>query len=445
MKVFSMNETWRRGLVKGWVEGVELEDDTLEQAQNAASLPFIHKHVALMPDAHRGHGSTVGSVIPTKGAIIPAAVGVDIGCGMMAVRTSLKASDLPDNLAAMRSAIEAAVPHGRTDNGGSNDRGAWHDIPQPVLKAYGATIEDSGLIGRYVALGHRHPKVHHGRALGHLGTLGTGNHFVEVCLDEGGKCGTCRGEGVRTGPACDSPWRCADCNGTGKVDQRVWVMLHSGSRGPGNKIGSYFIERAKEEMRRWFINLPDADLAYLPEGSELFRDYVEAVGWAQDYARVNRELMMAATTRAIEKVLGRDLLVVDMAVNCHHNYVEKENHFGENVWVTRKGAVRARVGDLGIIPGSMGAKSFIVRGRGNPESFHSCSHGAGRRMSRTAAKNMFSLAMHEEATRGVECRKDADVIDETPMAYKNIDDVMAAQADLVEVVHTLKQVLCVKG
>ena len=421
-------------IVKAWVDGVEFEDEAQKQVRNVASLPFIHKHVAIMPDVHWGMGATVGSVIPTKGAIVPAAVGVDLGCGMHAVRTSLKVSDLPDNLHAMRTAIEAAVPHGRTDNGGANDRGAWGVIPEQVGLAY------LGLLTRYNDLVdvRRHPKIEHHRTLEQLGTLGTGNHFIEVCLDE---------------------------------EQCVWIMLHSGSRGPGNKIGTYFIEKAKREMEKWFIHLPDKDLAYLPEGSTLFDDYIEAVGWAQDYARINRELMMRATLEAIKGTISQCLfrgeLVMStdedsrrreetyqrigpladgvMAVDCHHNYVEKENHFGENVWVTRKGAVRARKGELGIIPGSMGAKSFIVRGKGNPESFDSCSHGAGRRMSRTAAKKMFSLAMHEDAMRGVEARLDADVIDETPMAYKAIDDVMAAQSDLVEIVHTLKQVLCVKG
>ena len=244
-----------------------------------------------------------------------------------------------------------------------------------------------------------------------LGTLGTGNHFVEVCLDE---------------------------------SDRVWFMLHSGSRGPGNRIGTYFIEKAKEEMRRWMIDLPDADLAYLPEGSPLFADYVEAVTWAQDYASMNRALMMDAVTRAVGGALGRVVSVLG-SVDCHHNYVAREHHFGENVLVTRKGAVRAREGDLGIIPGSMGARSFIVRGRGCAESFHSCSHGAGRRMSRTEARKTFTVEAHERAPAGVACRKDEGVVDETPGAYKDVGAVMAAQADLVEVVHTLKQVVCVKG
>ncbi len=401
--------------IKAWTKGVEIEDAARQQLHNVALLPFIHKHVAVMPDCHWGMGATIGSVIPTKGAIIPAAVGVDIGCGMMAVRTSLTANDLPDNLSGLRSAIEAAVPHGRTDNGGPNDRGAWHGVPTQVHDAY---FGPDDLVGRLSNILEKHPGLQpkKGSPLGeraacHLGTLGTGNHFIEVCLDEG---------------------------------EHVWVMLHSGSRGVGNRIGIYHIQAAKKEMERWFIQLPDANLAYLVEGSELFEDYVSAVGWAQDYARINREVMMAATLGALQGYVP-PFKATDLAVNCHHNYVAKENHFGANVWLTRKGAVKARKGDLGIIPGSMGAKSFIVRGKGNPDSFNSCSHGAGRKMSRTEAKRRFTVEDHEKATKGVECRKDAEVIDETPMAYKDIDAVMAAQSDLVEIVHTLRQVVCVKG
>ena len=306
----------------------------------------------------------------------------------------------------MRSAIEAAVPHGRTNNGGPGDRGAWHNPPLDRQSG----VYPSGL----TAIVEKHPKLERAsqRVFNHLGTLGTGNHFVEVCLDE---------------------------------DDRVWVMLHSGSRGVGNAIGSYFIERAKEHMRRWFVNLPDANLAYLPEKTQDFDDYIEAVGWAQDFAAANRRLMLSATIDAVAKALGRAVMTEHEAVQCHHNYVARENHFGQNVLVTRKGAVRAREGDLGIIPGSMGAKSFIVRGKGNPESFHSCSHGAGRKMSRGEAKKTFTLADHEAATAGVECRKDEGVIDETPGAYKDIQKVMDAQSDLIEIVHTLHQVLCVKG
>ena len=394
--------------IKAWTRGVQVEDAAKQQLLNLANMPFIHKHIAAMPDVHWGMGATVGSVIATKGAIIPAAVGVDIGCGMAAQRTTLTASDLPDNLHALRSAIEARIPHGRTNNGGPGDRGAWGEMPQanhgriaPHLEALKAIIA-------------KHPKLERAssRAPIHAGTLGTGNHFVEICLDE---------------------------------EQRVWIMLHSGSRGIGNAIGSYFIEAAKKDMERWFINLPDHDLAYIPQGSALFNDYFEAVGWAQGYARTNRDLMMDAALSALYEAVPKVFECDCEAVNCHHNYVSWERHYGDNVMVTRKGAVDAHEGVLGIIPGSMGAKSFIVRGKGNREAFCSCSHGAGRSMSRTEARKRFTLEDHAAATAGVECRKDEDVIDETPAAYKSIDAVMAAQTDLVEVAHTLKQVVCVKG
>jgi tRNA-splicing ligase RtcB (3'-phosphate/5'-hydroxy nucleic acid ligase) len=393
--------------LKAWTVGVPFEADARVQVERIARLPFIHRHVAVMPDVHLGKGATVGSVIATKHAIIPAAVGVDIGCGMMAVRTSLRAESLPDDLRGLRSAIEAAVPHGRTDNGGPNDRGAWKDIPPAQAEAW--TVLRTG----YDQIVAKHPRLGRGWHVQHLGTLGTGNHFIEVCLDQ---------------------------------DSQVWIMLHSGSRGVGNRIGSYFIELAKADMRRWFINLPDQDLAYLPEGTEHFDDYVEAVHWAQEYARMNRELMMAAVVDALRRCGQLPAFEARLeAVNCHHNYVARESHFGENVLVTRKGAVRARRGDLGIIPGSMGTRSYIVRGLGNEQSFHSCSHGAGRAMSRAEARRRFSVADHAAATTGIECRKDEDVIDETPMAYKSIDVVMHAQRDLVEIAHTLRQVVCVKG
>jgi tRNA-splicing ligase RtcB (3'-phosphate/5'-hydroxy nucleic acid ligase) len=392
--------------IKAWTQGVPIEQAAMAQLRNVASLPFIHSHVAVMPDVHWGMGATVGSVIPTVGAIVPAAVGVDIGCGMMAVRTSIRAEHLPDSLAGVRSAIEAAVPHGRTDNGGRNDKGAHAgDPPASALEKWG------GLADGYEAIVAKNPKAAHPRGLGHLGTLGTGNHFIELCLDEDG------------------------C---------VWVMLHSGSRGVGNRFGTYFIERAKADMRRWFINLPDADLAYFPEGSEGFNDYVKAVSWAQKYAFANREVMMEQVLAVLRQTFP-DLAATEMAVNCHHNYVSRERHFGKEVFVTRKGAVKAGEGDLGIIPGSMGARSFIVRGKGNRDSFCTCSHGAGRAMSRNEARRRFTVEDHVRATEGVECRKDAEVIDETPMAYKDIDAVMAAQSDLVDIVHTLRQVVCVKG
>jgi tRNA-splicing ligase RtcB len=394
-------------LVKAWIEGVALDPKAEAQVRKAASLPFIHKWIAVMPDVHHGIGATVGSVIPTKGAVIPAAVGVDIGCGMIAVRTSLGATDLPDDLKGIRTAIEQAVPHGRTNNGAPGDRGAWSDPPAPALEAW------TGLSTRFDRIVAKHPKIARGTSLHHLGTLGTGNHFIEVCLDEA---------------------------------ERVWFMLHSGSRGIGNRVGSYFIELAKQDMRRWFVNLPDEDLAYFPEGTQHFGEYMEAVSWAQDFAAANRELMMRAIVEAVQASGLVPVFDAKLeAVNCHHNYVSRERHFGADVLVTRKGAVRARAGELGIIPGSMGARSYIVRGKGNAESFHSCSHGAGRSMSRAEAKRRFTIADHEAATAGIECRKDADVIDETPAAYKPIEAVMAAQSDLVEIVHTLRQVVCVKG
>jgi tRNA-splicing ligase RtcB (3'-phosphate/5'-hydroxy nucleic acid ligase) len=392
--------------VKAWVRGVPLEEQAKQQLLNVAQLPFVFKWVAAMPDVHWGIGATVGSMIPTKGAIIPAAVGVDIGCGMMAVQTDLNARDLPDNLHAIRTAIEEAVPHGRTNHGGKGDVGAWEAIPERNLKAWGANLKD-----RYEEILQKHPKLDRGNHSNHLGTLGRGNHFIEVCLDE-----------------LDS----------------VWFMLHSGSR--GNRMGSYFIELAKKDMQKFYLNLPDKDLAYFPEHTEHFGDYVEAVEWAQDFARTNRDLMMQQIIDAVrESGEVRPFIAQVQAINCHHNYVARERHYGQNVLVTRKGAVRAQVGDMGIIPGSMGAKSYIVRGKGNPESFMSCSHGAGRAMSRGEAKRRFTVEDHRRMTEGVECRKDADVIDETPAAYKSIDAVMAAQTDLVEVVHTLRQVVCVKG
>jgi tRNA-splicing ligase RtcB (3'-phosphate/5'-hydroxy nucleic acid ligase) len=394
--------------IKAWVEGVQLEAEAQDQLVNVAKLPIVFKWVAAMPDVHWGLGATVGSVVPTIGAIIPAAVGVDIGCGMCAVKTSLKADQLPDNLKGIRSSIERGVPHGRTDRGGRGDRGAWTNPPERNETAF-KTL-DAG----YRKLTDKHPGLsRNAHPINQLGTLGTGNHFIEVCLDE---------------------------------DQHVWFMLHSGSRGVGNRIGTHFIELAKRDMRKHNRNLPDENLAYLTEGAEHFDDYVEAVGWAQDYARLNRACMMAAVIQAVRDTPHVPEFKAELlAVNCHHNYVAKETHYGEEVFVTRKGAVRAGKGELGIIPGSMGARSYIVRGKGHEESFCSCSHGAGRAMSRTQAKKRFSIKDHIAATEGVECRKDKDVIDETPGAYKDIDAVMEAQKDLVEVVHTLKQIVCVKG
>jgi len=545
--------------IKAWTKGVKLEDEAKKQLLNVAQLPFVYKWVAAMPDVHWGIGATIGSVIPTKGAIIPAAVGVDIGCftgdtlvplldgksypirelaesgkevvvyscaesgkvvaakaiarktrsqaslvkvildngqeirctpdhcfmlrdgsyeeaarlspgvslmplyrqldregyhnhrrwvhgynhevvavtpleeredvycltapehhnfaleagvfvhncGMMAVQTTLNANHLPDNLRNIRRAIEKAVPHGRTEHGGRRDKGAWGEIPRRQVGVW-RQLE----IG-YKAIIEKYPKLDRGNHVNHLGTLGSGNHFIEVCLDE---------------------------------NDQIWFMLHSGSRGVGNRIGAFFIEMAKNDMRAHIKNLPDKDLAYFNEGAEHFDDYVEAVHWAQEFALYNRKLMMEQIVDAVANS-GEipEFELTETAVNCHHNYVAIEEHYGEEVFVTRKGAVRARVGDMGIIPGSMGARSYIVRGLGNPESFMSCSHGAGREMSRNEAKRRFTTADHEKATAGIECRKDEGVLDETPACYKPIEDVMNAQSDLVEVVHTLHQVVCVKG
>lgn len=384
--------------IKAWIKGVPVEDSARRQLENIARLPFVYRHVAVMPDVHLGKGATVGSVIATRAAIVPAAVGVDIGCGMAAAMTNITASRLPDSLGAVRSAIESVVPVGMASHG---------QVTRRADKTWYGTLKT-----RWESIDAKHPKISTGKSAAlQIGTLGGGNHFIELCLDE------------------------AD---------RVWVMLHSGSRNVGNRIGGYFIEKAKEQIAQTDIRLADKDLAWLDEHTPLFNDYVEAVGWAQDYARANREAMMDAVL-AILREHWPDLEVGEVAVNCHHNYVQREEHFGEKVWLTRKGAVRAGAGELGIIPGSMGAKSFIVRGKGNAESFESCSHGAGRAMSRADAKRRFTVEDHVNATAGVECRKDHGVIDETPMAYKDIDAVMAAQSDLVDIVHTLRQVVCVKG
>lgn len=384
---------------------VQIEQAALDQINNIGNLPPVIQ-MAIMPDAHMGHGACVGSVVGTKGAVVPSITGVDIGCGMAAVKTTLRAEHLPDDLSRMRQLIEQAVPHGRTNNGRSGDRGAWSDVPADVARAW------DGLSEGFSGIVQKHPKIGQSNSTAHLGTLGTGNHFIEVCLD---------------------------------TDGYVWVMLHSGSRGVGNRIGSYFIERAKEAIGDLLGQIPDAELAWLAEGQPDFDDYVEAVGWAQAYARVNRDLMMARTISAIRHSGVPGFEVTGVAINCHHNYISRESHRGQELWVTRKGAVCAAEGVMGIIPGSMGAKSFIVRGRGNPLGLNSCSHGAGRRMSRNEAKRRFTVDDQIRATEGVECRKDSDVIDEIPYAYKDIDDVMRSQDDLVEVVAQLKQVLCVKG
>ncbi len=384
--------------IKAWVDGVEFEESAQAQLRNVAALPIVFDHVAVMPDVHAGIGATVGSVIATKGAIIPAAVGVDIGCGMVAIQTSLRASDLPDDLATIRHDLERTIPVGFSQH---------QRVPASIETAW-ESLEDGH---RWIC--EKYPKIDNGKAVAQLGTLGGGNHYVEIVIDE---------------------------------EQHVWLMLHSGSRGIGNKIGTFFIAAAREALARRGYDLPEKDLAWLEQGTEVFDDYVRAVGWAQDYARTNRATMV---DRALGTLRRRTDLptftLLGTAVNCHHNYVAKEQHFGEDVFVTRKGAVSARAGELGLIPGSMGARSFVVRGKGNAESFQSCSHGAGRRMGRNEAKQRFTVADLEQQTAGVECRKDAAIVDEIPSAYKDVDAVMAAQHELVEIVHTLKQVICIKG
>ncbi|MFU8788612.1 MAG: RtcB family protein [Methylobacter sp.] len=391
--------TSQRVPVKIWTDDVD--ERSIEQLTNIASLPFIHHHVAAMPDVHLGIGATIGSVIATHKAIIPAAVGVDLGCGMLACRLSLTANELDERtLKKVFGQISRDVPVGRAQH---EDKRALIDYAKPFE-------------ARLDVMTQKHPQLlkafgKFSKWINQMGTLGGGNHFIEICLDE---------------------------------EQRVWVMLHSGSRGIGNALADYFIKLARQDMERWMINLPDRDLAYFPEGSEHFDDYVAAVMWAQEYAARNRQCMVELILSALRRHLP-PFEVTSEVVNCHHNYVAIEHHYGANVFVTRKGAIRARAGDLGIIPGSMGARSFIVSGRGNPESFCSCSHGAGRKMSRTAAEKLFTEKDLIEQTAGVICRKDKGVIDEIPGAYKDIDQVMLNQSDLVDILHTLKQIVCIKG
>lgn len=392
-------------IIKAWNKGVPFEDAAIEQLKNTAKLPFIRHYMAAMPDCHFGIGATIGTVLPTKGAVVPAAVGVDIGCGMMAVRTGFKRTEMAGKEAALRAAIEAAVPCGRTNNGGPGDRGAWGTVPE-----YVQSIWDKDFWDHYEALCAVNPGMRAKNTSNQLGTLGTGNHFIELSEDE---------------------------------DGYVWIVLHSGSRGVGNKIGSYFTDVAKTLCAKWFIDLPDKDLAYLPEHTNEFRYYGEAVQLAQNFAWQNREVMLLNIKDAVYSIMGQAL--VAEPIHCHHNYIAWERHFGENIMVTRKGAVRAQRGDMGIIPGSMGARTYIVKGLGSRESFCTCSHGAGRAMGRREAERRFTLEDHARATEGVECDKSAGVLDETPRAYKDIEAVMAAQSDLVEPVHVLKQFVCVKG
>jgi tRNA-splicing ligase RtcB len=391
--------------IKMWTHGVPVEELATQQLVQLAHMPFIFSHVAVMPDVHYGCGSTIGSVFACKGAVIPAAVGVDIGCGMHAERTQFTKSDLPD-LPSLRAAIESRVPAGRTCDGRTGDVGAWAEIPEVVQN-----IWDEWLSDRFAAIVAVHKKIGEGNLVNHLGTLGTGNHFIEVCLD---------------------------------ANDRVWFLLHSGSRGVGNRIGSYFIALAKKACDATGVGLPNRDLAYITEDSEDYLSYIEAMSWAQDFALINRQLMMQAVRAAWTAVHGTEPEIAE-SVNTHHNYAAVEEHFGERVLLTRKGAVRAQAGDWCIIPGSMGARSYVGRGLGNPDSFMSCSHGAGRAMSRTQAKKTITLEQHAASTAGVECDKGEGTLDESPSAYKSIDAVLAAESDLVQPVYVLKQVLCVKG
>lgn len=388
--------------IKIWSDLSSVESSAIDQLTNTANLPFVFKHVAAMPDVHLGFGATVGSVIATKGAVCPAAVGVDIGCGMMAVRTDLDPKVVQDKITAIRLSIERSIPVGHESNRsitktveGWKNWGTWSDLS--VIGHQGKDEKDMLK-----------------RATSQLGTLGGGNHFIEICLD---------------------------------TNNVVWVMLHSGSRNLGKVVAERHMDKAKDLMKQMFISLPDPDLAYFAQGTPEFQNYVADVEWCQGYALQNRREMMERVLKDLSYAVHGEpgAIEIDFKVNCHHNYLAKENHFGENVLVTRKGAVRAREGDLGIIPGSMGTRSYIVKGLGNPDSFCSCSHGAGRRMSRGEAKRTFTLKDLEQQTAGVECRKDEGVLDEIPGAYKNIDEVMANQTDLVEVLHELRQIMCIKG
>jgi len=381
--------------VKLWIPLEAVESQALDQLRNTARMPFIFKHVAAMPDVHLGIGATVGSVIATKGAVMPAAVGVDIGCGMMAMRVDLRPDQVLDKLPAIRASIERGVPVGRNEhNSYKGQIPAWTgwDLPPVIVQKYKLLDKASRQIG----------------------TLGGGNHFIELCLDQ---------------------------------SNNVWVMLHSGSRNVGKRVAEIHIDKAKADMKKLFISLPDPDLAYFAQGTPEFTEYLNDVTWCQEYALANRRAMAGEILKDLAYTVHGAPATVNILelIECHHNYIAREHHFGENVIVTRKGAVRAQRNDKGIIPGSMGTRSYIVRGLGNEDSFNSCSHGAGRRMSRRKARETFTKADLEAQTAGVECRKDEGIIDEIPGAYKDIDEVMENQNDLVEVMYQLKAILCVKG
>ena len=381
-----------------FLDPATIEPKAMEQLENVAKLPFIFQHVAVMPDCHLGIGATVGSVIATRGAIVPAAVGVDIGCGMIAVRTKFSAGDLPDNLKETRDGIERRIPTGFGVNNKIQERAAG----RVQLLETQANGQD------YIRTDQRWPHA--------LGSLGGGNHFIEICLDE---------------------------------SDRVWVVLHSGSRGIGNKLAQKHMNIAKGLMGKWFISLPDPALAYLVEGTPEFEDYIRDLLWAQKFAMLNREEMMDRVMTELSylffKAGGHEGEIEQERIQCHHNFTQKEHHMGADVWVTRKGAIQMRKGQRGVIPGSMGTKSYIVSGLENPVAFHSAPHGAGRRFSRTEARRRFTMEDFEKAMAGIECRKSEALIDEIPGAYKPIDEVMENSKDLVKVEHELRQVLNVKG
>lgn len=444
--------------IKAWVDGVLVESGAIDQLRNVSELPFIYKHLAVMPDVHIGVGATIGSVIPTKGAVIPSAVGVDIGCGVNALPTSIILSDIPiDKRHFLRLEIEKLIPTGRSNSGGKGDKGAWKNIPKDVQYMWQSELEKE--LDQILK---KHPGIRSRHGLNdknHLGTLGGGNHFIEICVD---------------------------------LNDRIWILLHSGSRGIGNRIGQYFIQLAKnkcldapiseikrieKELKDYFnssefyslpnykkkfasekkkfdsarerkklsVKLPHSDLAYFTEDMSEFHDYIIAVLWAQKYAKISRSLMIKRVVNALENIIGSFKYDYNNMISCHHNYVNKEIHFCEEIFVTRKGAISACIGEKAIIPGSMGSKSYIVEGLGNEESFCSASHGAGRSMSRSEAKKIFTIEDHIRDTEGIECVKNSSVIDETPGAYKSIDDVMNAQVDLVKPIEQLKQIICVKG
>jgi len=383
------------GVLAWGVEGID--HNTCAQAAQTALMPFVQGHIALMPDAHFGLGSTIGSVIPTRGAIIPAAIGVDIGCGMCAAKLNISGDELPDDLGGLHSRIEQSIPAGV---------GKGHDGKAPSTRFHKFWTETNS----FTEFDDRQTC----KVFDQFGSLGSGNHFVEVCIDEGGG---------------------------------VWVVLHSGSRGIGNQLARFHIDRAKHLMQEWFISIPNPDLAYLVEGSLEFDAYISDMLWAQDYALLSREEMMDAVLGCIAEELGVSVGLQESRINCHHNYTVREQHHGKSVWLTRKGAIRARSGDLGVIPGSMGTSTYVVRGLGNDAAYHSCSHGAGRKMSRRQAKKMFDADSLTAAMggRSWDRGRAAKLVDEHPGAYKDIATVMDAQSDLVDVVHTLEAVLNYKG